>query len=169
MTLIVVPVLTTQKKDSVHTLGQGILDPDHIHGPQAPDRNKTHIRRISQPIQTGDVKGRIGIIFTNQSQNPQRRFVVIIFRGNADGFYHGTHTVDTVVGKVNDPLGAGSHAGSTSPTARRIGFGCSFFIIVQGPEGALLRAALALGTSLEKEIRIGHVPGAGMNRNPPVN
>jgi hypothetical protein len=40
-----------------------------------------------------------------------------------------------------------------------------FFIVVQCAEGALFRAAFALGATLEEEIREGHVAGARMNRH----
>jgi sugar phosphate isomerase/epimerase len=40
MALIIVTVTTTQKQNAIHTRGHGVLNPNHVHGAKAANRNK---------------------------------------------------------------------------------------------------------------------------------
>ena len=55
-----------------------------------------------------------------------------------------------------------------APAAGRIRLGRTGFIVIQGAKRTFLRTSLALGASLEKEIRKCHVAGPGMHGNPAV-
>ncbi len=168
MALVIIAVFTTHKDNTVHTLGQGIFDPDGVHRTQTPHGNYPDIRRVINPIHAHHVKGWIGIIFTHQCQNPEGRLIKIIFRWNANGLYLGTNTVNGIIGKGNDSFRACTHAGTASSTPGGIDFGCPLFIIIQGTKGTLHRTTFTLGASLEKEFWIGLITGSGMNRNPSI-
>ena len=115
-------------------------------------------------MRAGHIQRRVGIVFTDQAQDAERRFRVVVFGRHAHGLDHGADAVDVVVGKTDDPLGTGPHAGAAAAAARRVGFGRALFIVVQGAEGTFFRAALALGAALEEEVRKGHIAGARMHR-----
>jgi len=78
MALVIVAVLAAQYKDAVHAFGQGFLDPDDIDGPQAANRNQPDIRGKLQTVQAGNVNGRIGVVFTDQAENPHGRIIKVI-------------------------------------------------------------------------------------------
>ena len=157
MALIIISIFATQQKNTIHSLGKGILDPDNIHRTKTPHRNKPHISRIGQPVQTCNIKCRISIIFTDKAKNPHGRLIIVIFRWYSNSLYHGTHAVNIIVGKPYYTFRAGAHTCSTTPAACRIRFGCSFFIIIKCAKRAFFCTPFALSTSLEKKVRKCHI------------
>ena len=50
VTLVVITGFASEQKHTVQALGQGILDPDHVDGPQTSHRYETDNRRIFKPV-----------------------------------------------------------------------------------------------------------------------
>ena len=169
MTLIVVTIFAAQQEHTVHTLGQGIFDPDDIDRSQTSNRNEANIRRIFEPVQCRDIQSRIGVVLADQTQNAQGRLIIIVFRRHADGLDHGSDAVDAVVDKINDSLGTASHASTTAAAAGRVGLGSALGIVVNGPEGTFLGAAFALGAALEEKVRKRHIAGTRVNGDPAID
>ena len=71
--------------------------------------------------------------------------------------------IDIVVSEVDNPLRTGTHAGTATTTAGRIGQWSAFLIIIKCAERTLFSTAFALGASLQEEIRIGCIAGTRMN------
>ena len=67
MALVIIAMLAAQQESAVHSLRQGILDPDYVDGTEAPHRNQADIRRIGKFVQRCDVQSRQGVVLADQS------------------------------------------------------------------------------------------------------
>ena len=99
-------------------------------------RQRTEIKRTKGvhlvPTHTGHIDCRIGIVLTDKDGDTE--LILVIVR-HLDALDHGTDHVHVIIGKTDNALRTGTHAGTATTATGRVGQGGSFFIISRAPNG----------------------------------
>ncbi len=161
MALVVIAVLAAQQHDAVDPGIQAVGDPDQVHTAQAAHGDDAHILADLHALLRRDFQGGQGVVLAHEGDNT--RLLLELF-GDLDALDHVVAHGDGIVLEVDDPFRAGAHAGAAAAATGDVRLGRALHVLVQGAEGAVLGAALALGTALEEEVREGEIPAARVQR-----
>ena len=151
MALIVVPVFAADEDDPIIASRNGFRDPHDIERTQAPNRDDSHKGTALNAVLSYQIHGRKSIVLTEKCRDS---WFLFPFLRNIDGFHHGGDDFDRIVFKGDNSFRTGPHTDSTATTPRGAQQRRPLLILIQNSKRTFLRAAFALGTSLQKEIGI---------------
>ena len=144
--LVLVALLAAHHHHAVVAGIQCIGDPDGVHRTEAAHRNDADKGRIVDTCHARHVKRRVGVVLAGQHQDAWLLFVLV---GHLDRLDLAADGIAGVVLEGNHADRTGAHAGAATAAALFVEHREAFFILVDGAEGALHRAALALGAAFE--------------------